>query len=158
MPEMSREESSMNATIARATLEQLDVLVPLFDAYRQSYGQPADADGARTFLTERITRNQSVVFLSLSDGQGLGFTQLYPAFSSVALRPIWILNDLFVAPESRRTGIGKSLLRAAREFAVEQGAKRLELCTAPDNRQAQALYAKHGWARDDAFLHYKLEL
>ena len=144
--------------IVRAKREHVEIAATLFDAYRQFYGQSPDVEDAREFLSERFQQDQSVIFLALKDGNGCGFTQLYPAFSSVAMRPIWILNDLFVAPEARRLGVGKSLMQAANGFAAESGAKRLVLATAIDNQSAQTLYEATGWVRDDAFLHFNYEL
>ncbi|MDA1016885.1 MAG: GNAT family N-acetyltransferase [Planctomycetota bacterium] len=149
---------SHDTIIIRATLEHIDITAPLFDAYRQFYGQLPDLDGAREFLFERLVQEQSVIFLALNGDSGCGFTQLYPAFTSVAMQPIWILNDLFVAPEARRLGVGSSLMQTATEFAAENGAKRLVLSTAVDNQSAQSLYEKVGWIRNDTFLHYNYEL
>src|SRR5579859_667244 len=103
----------MGVTTIQAGLEHLDVLAGLFDAYRQFYGQEPDLSGARRFLEARLRGRDSVVFLAFADdatGTGVGFVQLYPSFSSVAMKPIWILNDLFVAPQSRRAGVARSLL------------------------------------------------
>lgn len=144
--------------IIQTKLEHIEIAAPLFDAYRQFYGQSPDVEGAREFVSERLRQGQSVIFLALQDGNGCGFTQLFPAFSSVAMRPIWILNDLFVAPEARRLGVAKSLMQAATEFAAENGAKRLVLATAVENQQAQSLYETTGWVRDEAFLHYNYDL
>jgi GNAT superfamily N-acetyltransferase len=142
----------------RVTAEQVELIIPLFDAYRQFYGQPSDLDGARRFLAERLARGESVIFALIESGRALGFTQLFPSFSSVAMRPIWILNDLFVAEEARRRGVGARLLGAARDHARRTGAARLELSTAVSNTEAQALYERDGWRRDTAFLHYEYEV
>jgi ribosomal protein S18 acetylase RimI-like enzyme len=140
------------------TLEQVELVVPLFDAYRQFYGQPPDLDGARRFLTERLGRGESVIYAVVEGERALGFTQLYPSFSSVSMRPIWVLNDLFVAEDARRRGVGARLLRAGRDHAVKTGAVRLALSTAVTNTTAQALYERDGWRRDTAFLHYEYGL
>ena len=57
--------------------------------------------------------------------QALGFMQLYPSFSSVSLKRLWVLNDLFVRPSVRRGGVARRLLERARAWAVETGAKGL---------------------------------
>jgi ribosomal protein S18 acetylase RimI-like enzyme len=144
--------------LVRVTVEQVEVVVPLFDAYRQFYGQPPDPDGARRFLAERLGRGDSVIFAVVEGGRALGFTQLYPSFSSVSMRPTWVLNDLFVAEDARRRGVGGQLLRAARVHAMKTGAARLALSTAVTNTKAQALYEREGWRRDTVFLHYEYEL
>lgn len=147
--------------IVRATIEDVPLIAPLFDGYRQFYKQPSNLEGARLFLTERLEENSSVIFLALRTGenderQPCGLTQLYPSFSSVSLKRVWILNDLFVAPEARRLGAGHALLERARTFAAETGAKGLTLSTAIDNYTAQALYEAAGWKRDEEFYAYHL--
>jgi GNAT superfamily N-acetyltransferase len=57
----------------------------------------------------------------LLDSAAAGFTQLYPSFSSGSMAPILILNDLFVAPEGRRHGIGTALLDAAADYGRRVG-------------------------------------
>lgn len=143
--------------IVRAETKDLDGLVPLFDRYRQFYGQRPDQSAARSFLRERIDRDESVIYLAYtSPAEAAGFTQLYPSFSSVSLKPLWILNDLFVRSDVRRGGVGRALLERARRHAVETGAKGLVLSTAITNKPAQTLYESCGWLRDDEFLHYHL--
>ena len=147
----------MSITLVRATLDHLDLLVPLYDGYRAFYKAASDNDAARQFLQERIANAESVIFLALEGDNGLGFTQLYPLFSSVSMRRLWLLNDLFVAPSGRGKGVGGALLEQARAFALEQGAKGLFLQTAADNVTAQRLYAAHGWKRDEQFYVYELD-
>jgi GNAT superfamily N-acetyltransferase len=145
--------------VKRATISDLEAAAPLFDAYRQFYGQRSDVTAARAFLDERLRRDESVIFLAVADeagGEALGFTQLYPSFSSVSLKRLWVLNDLFVGPNVRRGGVGRRLLDRAREWAIETGAKGVVLATAVDNSKAQALYESCGWQRDDEFQHYHL--
>jgi ribosomal protein S18 acetylase RimI-like enzyme len=149
--------SASQFQLVRITLEQVELVAPLFDAYRQFYGQPPDIDGAQRFLAERLGRGESVILAVVEDGRALGFTQLYPSFSSVSMKPIWILNDLFVADDARRKGVGARLLRAARDHALKTGAVRLALSTALTNTTAQALYERDGWRRDDEFFHYEYE-
>jgi GNAT superfamily N-acetyltransferase len=145
--------------VKRAGLDDVAAVAPLFDGYRQFYGQRSDLAGAGAFLEERLRRDESVIFLALADGESsdaLGFTQLYPTFSSVSLRRLWILNDLFVRPDIRRGGVGRRLLERAREWAIETQAKGLILTTAITNEAAQALYESCGWRRDEEFEHYQL--
>lgn len=144
-------------TIIEAGLEHLELLVPLFDAYRQFYQQSSDLEGARHYLTTRIEQEETVIFIALRGGVGIGFTLLYPMFSSVSMRRVWVLNDLYVAQEGRRTGIATDLIESARQVAIETEARGLELATAPDNAAAQALYESLGWERD-TFYHYYLNV
>jgi ribosomal protein S18 acetylase RimI-like enzyme len=148
--------------IRRAGAADVDLLAPLFDAYRQFYQQPSDLALARRFLAERLERNESVIFLALvRNGHAPtpgGFTQLYPIFSSVRCRRTWLLNDLFVAPAFRQAGVGRQLMEAARRHGRETGAGQIELTTAHSNTAAQALYESLGYELDREFRHYELDL
>jgi ribosomal protein S18 acetylase RimI-like enzyme len=84
--------------------------------------------------------------------------QLYPSFSSGRAAPIYILNDLFMAPAARRKGIGTLLLKKAEELGRAAGAVRLRLSTELTNASAQALYESLGWKRETAFCDYNLDL
>ena len=145
--------------IRQATIADLDALVPLFDAYRRFYGRESDPAGARAFLRDRFVHQQSVIFLARADdGAAVGFTQLYPSFSSTAMARIFVLNDLFVAPGARRRRVATLLLDAAADHAAATGAVRLTLSTAVDNAAAQSLYRANGWERDEQFLVFQKRL
>lgn len=144
-------------TIRRATGNDVDALAPLFDAYRRFYEQPSDLSAARRFLSDRLSLDESRVLVAEEGGVAVGFTQLYPLFSSVSLGPIYVLNDLFVDPKARRRGIAARLLEAARSLGKGDGVHYLELSTAVDN-PAQRVYEAAGWTLDREFLHYELLL
>lgn len=138
-----------------ATLADLEVVAPLFDAYRQFYEQAPDAAAARHFIRDRLQRDESVILLALNDAQqAVGFAQLYPIFCSIDAKPIYSLSDLFVLPEARRSGAGRALLLAAERHARNTGRVRLELTTARTNKTAQAAYESLGWQRDEVYWAY----
>ncbi len=145
-------DPSGTLAVRRAAADDLDALARLFDAYRQFYGRASDPDGASQFLGARLGARQSVLFLAEEASSALGFTQLYPSFSSVRLARTYVLNDLFVVPEARGRGIARALIKAAEGFAKVAGAARMELSTARNNKAAQALYRSLGWAPDETFI------
>ena len=138
----------MTISTHRAGPADLDALVPLFDAYRQFYGQPSDLERAREWLRSRLRLGESVAFVAMRDNAMVGFAQLYPMFSSVRTARTWILNDLFVDPPVRRCGAGQALLDAAATFAREDGAMGISLETTQANAAARALYQAAGWNED----------
>lgn len=138
----------MTLAIRRATSADLDAVAPLFDAYRRFYGQPGDLPRARAFLADRIGADESIVLLAERDGQAVGFTQLYPMFSSVRAARMWVLNDLYVDAGARRGGVARGLLEAAADFARDDGAVRIVLETTVDNTGARALYRDAGWQEE----------
>ncbi len=88
-------------TLIQAEPNHLDDLALLFDAYRVFYKKESDLSAAQVLLRERLTKNQSVVFMVYDGSRAVGFTQLYPLFSSVNMAAVWLLNDLFVDPTYR---------------------------------------------------------
>ncbi|VAW44348.1 acetyltransferase, GNAT family [hydrothermal vent metagenome] len=140
----------------KANLKDLNQLSDLFDRYRQFYQQAADLKGAKEFISKRLENQQSVIFVVESDDKLLGFTQLFPSFSSVSMQRLWVLNDLFVAVAARQQGVAQSLMEAAKHFAQETNSKGLTLETDLDNIAAQKLYDGLGYQRQADTYHYFL--
>jgi GNAT superfamily N-acetyltransferase len=138
----------MTHAIRRAGPQDLDALAILFDGYRRFYGQDSDIAGARDWLRSRLRLGESVVLVAASADALVGFTQLYPMYSSVRMARTWILNDLFVAENARRGGVAHALLDAAARFAQDEGAAGISLETTRDNAPARALYLAAGWSED----------
>lgn len=142
-------------SIRQAVLADLEQLVLLFDQYRQFQGQPTNLTAARDFLRARFDHGESIVFLAQAGEQPpVGFAQLYPSFSSVSLKRVFILNDLFVAEAGRRQNVATRLLAAVEAYAWSLGAARVTLNVARSNGTAQALYEARGWQQDDHFFMY----
>ena len=141
-------------TVRQAVLADLETLTELFDQYRQFQGKTNDLPACRTFLHDRFNHAESAMFLATLGGKPVGFTQLYPSFSSTALARVFILNDLYVANSGRRTGVASALLAAAEEYAWSFGACRVSLNVAQVNASAQHLYEAKGWCRDGQFFMY----
>lgn len=147
----------MEIRIRQAETEDLHELARLFDAYRQFYDQPSDVRAAREFLQERMDGRQSLVVVAEGEESLVGFTQLYPMFSSIRLAPIWVLNDLYVDADMRRLGIGRLLLEASAAAARGAGASRIVLETARENSGARALYRAAEW-EEESTQWYSLDL
>ena len=135
--------------IITATLDHLELIAPLFNAYRVFYDQASDLEAATAFLRERFLLRESVIYMALEGETAFGFTQLYPSFSSVSMRRLWILNDLFVIPEARGQRVGEALIGAAVELAQTSGAVGVQLETAHTNLSGQKLYERLGFQRED---------
>ena len=131
------------------TLDQLEQITPLFDAYRVFYGQTSDLRAAREFLGQRLLLQETVLFMALENEQPLGFTQVFPSFTSVGMQRLWILNDLYVIPTWRGKRIGERLIERVLEHAKQSGAKGVVLETAHTNVSGQKLYERMGFVRED---------
>lgn len=144
--------------VYQATITDLAGVSNLFNLYRIFYQQATDLVGAKRYIKERIESKDSVIFVVKDNDKYVGFTQLYPTFSSISMKRAWILNDLYVAAEARKQGVGEKLLQKAKDYALATGANSISLSTAPDNLSAQRLYEKNGYRRDEQFYHYELSL
>ena len=156
MPE-SPPMNTTHTTISTRNMLATDLpgLARLFDRYRQFYEQAPDLALAQQFITDRFTRQESVVLVAETPAHELvGFCQMYPSFCSVEAAPIYALYDLFVLPEARQLGVGRALLLAAEARAAANGKRRMDLTTARTNLKAQSLYESLGWVRDEVFFAY----
>ena len=147
--------------IVTATLEHLDLLAPLFVKYREFYGELPFPDSSRKFLETRLRRKESVIYLALADDDEdklLGFCQLYPSYSSLSLKRVWILNDIYVAEDARRQLVADRLLQTAKKMAKETNAVRMRVATSRDNEVAQKVYESIGFHEDSQFKNYILPI
>jgi GNAT superfamily N-acetyltransferase len=141
--------------ISRATLSDLAQLHGLVEKYRAFYKQPEN-EKTLNYLEERIKNEEAIAFIARLDGVAVGFTLLYPTFSTVSLSNIWLLNDLYVEESARGNGIASELMDVAESAAKQAGATRVFLRTANNNLPAQALYEGRNWVRDEVFRRYDL--
>lgn len=148
----------MEVKIRESTSSDLEEIANLFNLYRMFYKQESDLDGARSYIAARLRLGDSVIFIaSNTKNVAVGFTQLYPTFSSQSMQRMWILNDLYVEEGSRKGGVASALLNKAKEFSLAECAKGLMLCTQRTNTSAQALYKKHGYTPVSEFQWYFLK-
>jgi ribosomal protein S18 acetylase RimI-like enzyme len=141
-----------------AHVEHLQEVSKLFDRYRVFYKQSSDIEAAKAFLRERFQKHDSIIFVARDNGLIVGFTQLYPSFSSVSMKRAWILNDLFVDEAFRKKGVAKLLMGAAENFARETESVRIVLSTQISNMAAQSLYESLGYIKNKDFCYYTLPL
>jgi GNAT superfamily N-acetyltransferase len=145
----------------RIRLAQKNDLTPLselFNLYRCFYGCVSDLRVASEFLSDRLQLKDSVIFIAETENNHLvGFAQLYPTFSSVALKKAWILNDLYVSQNYRRYRVATRIIVQALDFCRDNGAVRLSLQTGKDNIQAKNLYEQIGFVKENYFLEFSYE-
>ncbi|MBK8398827.1 MAG: GNAT family N-acetyltransferase [Leptospiraceae bacterium] len=142
--------------VIKINQSNVELVFPLFAKYRKFYEVESHPINEQEFLKRRIEKNESKIFIVQSGEESIGFTQLYPSFSSLSLKSVWILNDLYVEEQYRKQGVGKMLLDAAKNFAIQTKSKGLTLTTGIENTVAQSLYEKYGFIRNDHFYEYFL--
>ncbi|WP_316770454.1 GNAT family N-acetyltransferase [Pedobacter frigiditerrae] len=155
------EQTVSKIEIKRINLSEANLVVSLFNQYRIFYGKFSDLGMAKAFIDARLENNESVIFVAMEADKPVGFTQLYPTYSSARLSKNWILNDLFVDSDYRKHGIGEELIKTAMSFAKGQGSTFVQLETATDNLTAQRLYETIGFKKqepDNEFFLYRINV
>lgn len=139
--------------IAPISSDEFEELLPLIAAYQRFYeAEKIDEERNRAFFRRFLAPSEDGLLLGArSEGQLVGYACLYWHFSSLQARETVLMNDLFVAQDSRGAGVGRALIEASAEVARERGAPHLEWSTAPDNKTAQRLYDTTGADRSEWF-------
>ena len=128
--------------IEQLTAQTLHEVLPLIAQY-QAFYQVADINSQRNeqFFSQFVNLSPlGALFLYRQNGKVIGFATVYFSFSSTITAKVGIMNDLFTLEDYRGQGIGKALINHCLDYALNQGAARLQWVTALDNTQAQALY------------------
>lgn len=149
--------------IVRINKTQGNLVFDLFNKYRVFYKQESNIKLAKDFIQARLENNESVIFVALepNNSKPVGFTQLYPKYSSARAIKNWILNDLYVEETYRKHGVGSKLIETVMNFAKENGATFVEISTATDNFTAQKLYEQIGFKKQSPevdFYTYRISL
>lgn len=145
--------------IARAAETDLPDLLPLLRAYCAFYGAAPSDEGllgmARALLDDPLREGLQVLARD-DDGRAVGFATVLWTWSTLRAARIGVMNDLFVDPAARGTGVADALIAACRDEARAHGAAWLGWQTARDNERAQAVYERVGAQRSE-WLDYGLE-
>lgn len=144
--------------IRQAVIQDLPNIVPIFDAYREYFGQQKNPEEAEKFLFEKFEHLESVIFIVEQKSDVIGFAQLYPVFSSLSLKRVWLLNDFFIKGEYRNRGVGKELFAKVREFSKLTKAKGIELSVEHSNQKAWQFWEGQGFKIEDEFRYYHYKL
>jgi GNAT superfamily N-acetyltransferase len=135
-------------------------LLPLLRGYCDFYGV-APTDERLLALAQALIADperEGVQLIARDDaGHPVGFATIYWSWETLAAGRIGVMNDLFVAPAARGTGLAEALIEACRARCAAQGAGRLVWQTAKDNERAKAVYDRIGGKRAE-WLDYSLEV
>jgi GNAT superfamily N-acetyltransferase len=152
------------ADIAVVTEEDLHELLPLVRAYCDFYEvAPSDADLlalSRALIAGvgGVPHVEGVQLIARdTDGVAVGFATIYWTWQTLTAARCAVMNDLYVAPEARGTGLADDLIAACAQRAREHGARELVWQTARSNKPAQAVYRRVG-AQPALWVDYTLPL
>ncbi len=148
----------MSSYIIKANSTAIDDFLQMFDRYRQFYQMDSNIAAAKQFMSDRLSLHDSIIFICYTADKAQGFAQIYPSFSSGAMRRTWTLNDLYVNMGERRTGVARLLLNHTLEKARQAEIFSVKLVTAKDNLIAKSLYQSLGFQQNDRFDSFSIRL
>jgi GNAT superfamily N-acetyltransferase len=135
--------------ISRVTQGDLDELLPLMRAYCDFYevNPPDDALLALSRALIADPAREGLQLLARHDGQAVGFATIYWSWATTIAARIGVMNDLYVAPTARGSGVADELIFDCLEECRQHGAVELTWQTAKDNERAQRVYDRLGGTR-----------
>ena len=148
----------MDLKIIRANKNHIEGVSFLFNLYRQFYKYEKNLNNSQKYIHQRITNNESIIFICTKNDSILAFVQLYETFDSLNLDKKLILYDLYVLEKYRKLGIGRKLMNKSKDFAINNNFSRIELSTAKDNYNSQKLYESLDYIRDNEYYSYDLNI
>ena len=95
--------------------------------------------------------------VALLDEQVVGFALWYRTFSTWQGKPGLWLEDLYVRPQARGTGLGKALLVTLAQTAVSRGWSRFEWWVLDWNEPAHGFYRSVGARPEDAWTVWRVD-
>jgi GNAT superfamily N-acetyltransferase len=144
-------QASSPDSIASVTAADLDELLGLMRAYCDFYAtEPSDVAllALSRALLEEPEREGLQLLARDSAGRAVGFATIFWSWDTTEGARIGIMNDLYVLPAARGSGLADRLIEACRERCAQRGAARLEWLTAPENLPARAVYERLGSVRE----------
>jgi GNAT superfamily N-acetyltransferase len=147
-------------TVAVVADDDLPELLGLVRAYLDFY-EVTPSDDEMLALSRALIadpESEGVQFLARDGaGRAMGFASLFWTWTTTRGGRLGVMNDLFVDPAARGTGMADALIAACAQRCRERGVRWLEWQTATDNHRAQAVYERVG-ARRSQWLDYSLDV
>ena len=137
-------------TIERVAEADLAELLPLMRGYCDFY-EVAPRDEELLAVSRALIADpekEGVQLLARHEGRAVGFATIFWSWATTSAERIGVMNDLFVGPEARGTGVAEALIEACRAECAARGAGKLTWQTAPDNAAAIKVYDRVGATRE----------
>lgn len=147
-------------TIKLAAPEDFGDLLPLVRSYCDFYeANPTDGDLLALFaaLEENPAHEGLQLVARSSSGEPIGFVTLLWSWSTARAGRVGVMEDLFVAPDARGSGVAQALIAECVEQCRRHGANPLAWQTAPGNHRAQRVYDRVGATREE-WIDYSLSV
>jgi GNAT superfamily N-acetyltransferase len=135
-----------NIKIRPATVEDVETIFQLIQALAEYEKLSDQVTGSAEQLHDHLFGARPCIEALLADHQGIaiGFALFFTNYSTFLTKPGLYLEDLFVMPEYRGKGVGKSLLSHLARIALQRNYGRLEWSVLDWNEPAIGFYQRIG--------------
>ena len=134
------------AEVRRARAEDASRLAQMLDDFNTEFGEPSPGPDVLSRRVRAFIEDGRKIYLL--DEERLGFAQVSFNPSVWSDEPVGLLEELYVVPDRRGAGIGRSLMAAVLALARERGAAGMEVITGEDDTAARALYESCGFVNE----------
>ena len=137
--------------IREATAADVPTILELIRELATYEREPDAVEATEEMIREALFGAAPVASCHVAElaGEVVGFALWYVTFSTWKGRPGLWLEDLFVRPAARGTGLGKALLVSLAKVCAERGWTRLEWWVLDWNEPAQGFYRSLGARPED---------
>jgi ribosomal protein S18 acetylase RimI-like enzyme len=129
----------------RAAPDEAPAVAALLAAFRDHLGYDQPSDASMLASVERLIGRDDSEYLLAGDGEPVGVAQVRYRWSVWWDAEDCWLEDLYVHPEARGSGLGRALTMAVIDRATARGCRRVELDVSSENPAALALYESLGF-------------
>ena len=145
--------------IREATTDDIPAILRLVRALAEYEREPAAVVTTEADLERWVFGEDAVasVLVAEQDGHAVGIALWFRNFSTWTGQPGIYLEDLFVEPAHRGSGLGKALLVALARIAAHRGYRRVEWAVLNWNQPSIDFYAALGARPMDAWTTYRLD-
>jgi len=145
--------------IRAATPADVPVLLQLVRELAVYEREPDAVEATEPMLAAALFGDQPVASCHVAEvaGEVVGFALWYVTFSTWKGRPGLWLEDLFVRPSARGSGLGKALLRELARVCVQRGYARFEWWVLDWNEPAQGFYRSLGARPEDEWTVWRVD-
>jgi GNAT superfamily N-acetyltransferase len=145
--------------IRRAESADVGLLFSLICELAEYERAPEQVTGTPELLEQALFGPQpsAEAVIAELDGEPVGFALIHGTFSTWQCLPGLWLEDLYVSPSRRRSGVGRVLLAHVARLAVERGCGRLAWAALDWNDPALTFYERLGAQRLDEWKLHRLE-
>jgi len=147
----------MDIQIRKSTPDEVPAIVRLMRDFAEFEDLGDYCDITEQGLFDVMFGDEAFVegLVAFHNGEPVAYALFYPYFASFRGQCGYFLEDIFIAEDFRRNGLGEAMVRIVARLAKQRGFERIDFQVLEWNTPAVKFYEKLGAIRDDSERHFK---